>query len=197
VDGFDLSAEAIAEARNLHGAPGARFETADVGRLPCPDHSYDLFLSFETIGHLGDDCALLREAVRVLKPDGTFACSTPNRRVTNPGIPIRRRPYYPFHLREYTSRELEQLLRGLFPVVTLFGQTFRAGGYVRTLTRLGRLWPMLAVRVHQARKFVALPWETPERHRPTALGSTDEPEVLIAVCRQAPLPATSVPFAPQ
>src|SRR4051794_14819464 len=39
-DGFDLSLEAIEEARRLHAAPGIRFEVADVTALPCPDHSY-------------------------------------------------------------------------------------------------------------------------------------------------------------
>ena len=103
VDGFDVSMEAIAEARRLHASAGVCFEVADVTRLPRPDHIYDLFLSFETIEHVPDDITFLKEAARVLKPGGTFVCSTPNRMVTNPGISAHGKPFNPFHVREYTE----------------------------------------------------------------------------------------------
>jgi SAM-dependent methyltransferase len=183
VDGFDLSPDAIAEAQRLHTAPQARFEMADVTRLPCPDRTYDIFLSFETIEHLADDRALLREAVRVLKSGGTFVCSTPNRSVTNPGISIAGKPYNPFHVREYTRPELEAMLREVFPCVTFLGQSFHGAGYVRALNRMGKLWPRLAVRVHQVRKVLGVPWENLERHWPTPLPAKGEPEVLVAVCK--------------
>jgi SAM-dependent methyltransferase len=184
VDGFDLSPEAIAEARRLHGACGARFEVADVAGLPVPDGAYDLYLSFETIEHVEGPGALVREAVRVLKPGGTFICSTPNRTVTNPGLPSTGRSYNPFHLREYTRPELEALLREVFTSVTFLGQSFRGAGYVRALSRVGRLWPLLAVRAHQARKVLEAPWDKQQRHWPTPLPAKKEPEVLVAVCGQ-------------
>ncbi len=183
VDGFDLSEEAIAEARRLHAGDGVRFETADATRLPCPDGTYDLFVSFETIEHVPDDVALVREARRVLKPGGTFVCSTPNRAVTNPGIPITGKPYNPFHLREYTWPELEAVLRQGFESVTFLGQSFHRRGYVRALNRVGSLWRKLAVRCHQCRKVLGVPWEKLERHRPAPLPGRGEPEVLVAVCR--------------
>jgi SAM-dependent methyltransferase len=183
VDGFDVSPEAIAEARRLHGSPGINFDVADVTHLPTADCTYDLFVSFETIEHVHDDLAMVREVKRVLKPDGTFLCSTPNRTVTNPGIPITRRPFNPFHVREYTRRELEAVLREVFPSVTFLGQSFHGGGYVRALNRIGGLWRMLAVRLHQSRKVLGVPWESAERHWPTRLPENGEPEVLVAVCR--------------
>jgi len=185
VDGYDVSVDAIEEARRLHAAPGARFEVADVTRLPTQDRTYDLFLSFETIEHIQDDIALLREVKRVLKPDGTFLCSTPNRAVTNPGIPITGKPYNPFHVREYTRQDLEGRLREVFPSVTFLGQSFHGSGYVRWLNRIGKLCQMLAVRLHQCRKVLGVPWEMPELHRPTMVQENAEPEVLVAVCRLA------------
>jgi SAM-dependent methyltransferase len=185
VDGFDLSEEAIVEARRLHAVPGVAFGVADVTGLPCPDHTYDLYFSFETIEHVKDDRAFLREAKRVLKPGGTFVCSTPNRAVTNPGIPITARPYNPFHLREYTREDLDERLCQVFPSVTFLGQSFHGGGYVRALNRIGGLWGRLAVRCHQIRKVLGVPWERLERHLPTPLPTRGEPEVLVAVCRLA------------
>lgn len=182
VDGFDLSEEAIAEARRLHQCPGVSFDTADVTRLPCPDSTYDLFFSFETIEHVPDDLALLREARRVLRPGGTFVCSTPNRAVTNPGISIRGRPYNRFHLREYTQPELDALLHEVFPSVTWLGQSFHHRGYVRALNYVGGLSHKFAVRCHQSRKLFGVPWEKLERHLPIPLPGRGEPEVLVAVC---------------
>jgi SAM-dependent methyltransferase len=183
VDGFDISPDAIAEARGLHADAAARFEVADVTRLPVADHTYDLFVSFETIEHVPDDLALLREVRRVLKPDGVFLCSTPNRAVTNPGIAITGRPYNPFHRREYTRPELAAVLRQVFPSVEFLGQSFHSRRYVRGLSRIGGLSRMLAVRLHQCRKVLGVPWDNRERHRPTALPAEAEPEVLVAICR--------------
>jgi len=126
---------------------------------------------------------MLREVKRVLKPDGTFLCSTPNRTVTNPGISIAGRPYNSFHLREYTQPELAGRLREVFPSVTFLGQSFHPRSYVRGLNRIGGHWRMLAVRLHQCRKVLGVPWEKPERHRPTTAPQNAEPEVLVAVCR--------------
>lgn len=182
VDGFDLCEEAIAEARRLHQRSGLSFDTAEVTRLPCPDHTYDFFFCFETIEHVADDRALLREAKRVLRSGGTFVCSTPNRAVTNPGISIAGRPYNRFHLREYTQVELDAFLREVFPRVTWLGQSFHHRGYVRALNKVGALSHKIAVRSHQCRKVLGVPWEKLERHLPMPLPGAGEPEVLVAVC---------------
>jgi SAM-dependent methyltransferase len=181
VDGLDLCESAIAEANRLHALPGVSFATGDVTRLPCADQSYDLFFSFETIEHVPDDLAMLHEARRVLRSGGVFVCSTPNRAVTNPGIPITHRPYNPFHLREYTQAELGSLLRKVFSSVSFLGQSFHRHRYVRALNRVGTLSRMLAVRFHQCRKVLGVPWEKLERHWPTPLPASGEPEVLLAV----------------
>jgi O-antigen biosynthesis protein len=183
VDGFDIAPDAIAEANNRHAGAGSRFQQADVTQLPTPDHAYDFFLSFETMEHVDNDIGLLREAVRVLKPGGTFMCSMPNRRVTNPGVPITSKPYNSFHVREYTQEELEPVLREFFPVVSFFGQSFHGHGYVGALNRLGRCWPALAMRTHQVRKVLGLPWETRDLHWPSPLPARGEPEIMVAVCR--------------
>jgi len=166
----------------LPPASGAEFRVADVTRLPSPDHAYDVFLSFETMEHVDDDTALLREAVRVLRPGGTFVCSMPNRRVTNPGIPITTKPYNSFHVREYTRSELEPVLNRFFPTVSFLGQSFNNQTYVGTLNSVGRWWPMLAVRIHQARKVLRAPLDKKDRHWPRPLGNRGEPEILVALC---------------
>lgn len=45
--------------------------------LPCPDHSYDIVLSMNTIEHVYDARFALQEMCRVTKPGGEFVCSVP------------------------------------------------------------------------------------------------------------------------
>jgi hypothetical protein len=71
----------------------------------------------------------------------------------------------------------------VFPSVTFLGQSFHHRGYVRALNRIGGLWRMLAVRCHQCRKVLGVPWEKLERHRPMPLLGNGEPGVLVALCQ--------------
>ncbi len=158
-------------------------QVADATRLPVRDAAYNLFVSFETIEHLEDDRAFLAEVARVLKPGGAFICSTPNRNLMDPGTSIRDKPFNPFHVREYTLKELEPLLQQFFASVSWLGQSFYGHSYCKILNRIGRFNPKLAVRLHQARKCLTMPFERMTWHRPTRLRGRREPEILIAICK--------------
>jgi SAM-dependent methyltransferase len=183
VDGFDLAPEAIAEANELFASPALTFRVADALALPVAEHTYDAYTSFETIEHVERPREFLREVRRVLKPDGVFLCSTPNRELTNPGITITDRPFNRFHVREYTPAEFVDELRAFFPGVELWGQSPYPRPYAAALGRLARVRPMLAVRAHQARKVCGIPWEHRRRHRVARYCANSPAEVLVAVCR--------------
>ncbi len=182
VIGFDLSPDAIREARQSQGGDGIHFAVADASALPVESHGFDAFVSLETIEHVADDRAFLAEAKRVLRPGGTFVCSTPNRLLTNPGTSLRDRPFNRFHLREYTAAELEALMREQFPRVELFGQTPFGVRYQKALAGMARIHRMLAVRVHQVRKMCGIPWERRDKHCPRPITDGHLPEVLVVVC---------------
>src|SRR5262245_47117171 len=67
VHGFDLSTAAIADAEASNSLRNVVFAVADANSLPVPAHSADLFVSLETIEHLGDDHGFLAEVVRALR----------------------------------------------------------------------------------------------------------------------------------
>jgi 2-polyprenyl-3-methyl-5-hydroxy-6-metoxy-1,4-benzoquinol methylase len=183
VDSFDLSAEAISQARRENELPGLNFEIGDVTKLPVADRSYDVYVSLETIEHIVDDRAVLREAVRALKPGGVFICSTPNRALTNPGTTIDDHPFNPHHVREYTASEFESLMGEHYRVVQLYYQTAYSARYSSLLGSVGRSLPWLGFRTHQMRKLLGIPWENARRHYPKAAPADGTPEVLIAVCK--------------
>ena len=110
VRAFDASEETIAGARARAEGSNVHFAVAPAGRLPLQDACADVYVCLETIEHVEDDKALLSEAARVLKPDGIFLCSTPNRIVTNPGMSAGDKPWNRFHVREYSRGEFAGLL---------------------------------------------------------------------------------------
>lgn len=183
VFGVDISEEAVTHACRKNQHQALRFCIGDVTALPFPDGYFDLYVSFETIEHLEDDGPYLREAARVLKPGGTFLCSTPNRALGNPGTRLEDRPYNPFHTREFTLDELRERLGRWFSSIRFYGQSPFSHRYVAALDRVGRRRPMLAVRLHQLRKTLGLPVDGKRRHWPAPLPLPGEPEVLIAECR--------------
>ncbi len=114
--GIDYDAAALHEVRRLEGA--ARLVRADAATLPLATASMDLVVSFETLEHVPDARAVVFEIRRVLKPGGRLVLSTPNRAFGPP----ERHTSNPFHIREFTSAELRELLGGAFAEVTLYGQ---------------------------------------------------------------------------
>src|SRR5262249_39028232 len=137
VTAFDVSPEAVREGQAAHLETELAFAVADARALPLPDARCDVYVSFETIEHIQDDAAYVREARRVVRPGGLFVCSTPNRALLNAGKDLVDAPFNPFHVREYLVGELADRLREVFSEVTLYGQTPFSGRYVRGLAALG------------------------------------------------------------
>ena len=70
VVGIDNDPHAIA-AGNERGAPGCSFQVADANEpLPLNDASFDVVFSNDSVHHLRDRSAVLREWARLLRPDG-------------------------------------------------------------------------------------------------------------------------------
>ena len=80
VAGVDVSPEAIAHAERTYARPGAvEFVQASCTRLPFPDLSFDVAVSFETLEHIEGQEAFLDELARVLTPAGVLILSCPNK----------------------------------------------------------------------------------------------------------------------
>jgi ubiquinone/menaquinone biosynthesis C-methylase UbiE len=77
VVGADISEEAIAYCKANYRQPNMKFEVGDVRSLSYADKSFDAVTCFETIEHVVDGNAVMREVARVLKDDGTALISTP------------------------------------------------------------------------------------------------------------------------
>jgi ubiquinone/menaquinone biosynthesis C-methylase UbiE len=122
VFGIDVAEDALRYAREHYSLPHAHFTRASASALPFGDASFDVATAFEVIEHLRDWRALLAEARRVLRRDGVFFVSTPNK------------SYYaesrqkdgpnPFHVHEFEFDEFEAALAEFFPSVSIFLQNW-------------------------------------------------------------------------
>jgi len=118
VVGADIAAEAIDFARHNYRRPNLFFERASCSALPHGDASFDLVVAFEVIEHLENWPELVREARRVLAPEGQFVVSTPNRLYYNESRGSE--GPNPFHVHEFEFREFQAELEAIFPRVALY-----------------------------------------------------------------------------
>jgi SAM-dependent methyltransferase len=125
VHGMDISEEAVAFCLEHNNAPNATYSVANAQKLTAiPNNAFDIVVSFEAIEHLHDVNAYLDEMARILRPGGTFLVSTPDRRISSVMYCFFGHPANIYHVREYTERELLDLLSQRFQIAACFGQAF-------------------------------------------------------------------------
>ncbi len=127
VVGVDIDPKAIAHARVAYETENVSFKEGDVKNLPFPDDEFSAIVSFEVLEHIKDPDKMLKEAAKVLLPDGICIVSTPNGAVKVASVPN------PFHVKEYTLPELKELVREAFPEsewdVEIYGQFAEGKAY--------------------------------------------------------------------
>lgn len=77
VVGTDISREAIAFGQKKY--PDLTLEVQPAQQLSCPDHTFDIVLSFDVFEHIPEIDRHLEEVRRVLKPGGSYLFQTPNK----------------------------------------------------------------------------------------------------------------------
>nr|MDQ3936654.1 class I SAM-dependent methyltransferase [Actinomycetota bacterium] len=130
VHGLDVDERTVEHARLNYSAPNLEFSVGsalDLSRFE--EGEFDLVVAFEVIEHVEEQERLLDEAARVLAPGGALVVSTPERRV----YAEERAEANPFHERELTESELQELLGRRFPRVALWGQSPTTGSRIAAL----------------------------------------------------------------
>lgn len=124
--GVDLSEGAVAHAAGHYQAAGLSYRAGDVTKLSCGDGSFDAAVSFEVIEHLERPEDLVLEVKRLLKEDGVFVVSTPDKQVYS----NERNRVNPHHLKEMYPLEFKELLERNFRHVQVYWQGALAGSAI-------------------------------------------------------------------
>jgi SAM-dependent methyltransferase len=118
VIGVEWSGATVVAAAANFPRHNLAFVQGDARALPLADRSVDVVVSFETIEHFDGQDAFVHEVRRVLRPDGVFIVSTPERDVYSPpGSGAN-----PFHVHELSGAEFVTLLRTCFRHVQIMSQ---------------------------------------------------------------------------
>lgn len=120
VIGVDISRETIEWARSKYNLENLSFLNCSIDKLPFPDNSIDVVVSFETIEHVSEEIQdkFMREIKRVLKFNGQLVISTPNK-LTYSDLPDK---INPFHVKEFYTDEFNSFLKSFFSHVLLYKQ---------------------------------------------------------------------------
>jgi ubiquinone/menaquinone biosynthesis C-methylase UbiE len=132
VVGLDIAEAAVEHASSRYNAANLQFITGSVTQIPLAENqSFDLIVCFEAIEHIEDQQGLLAEVLRLLKPDGLFIVSTPNKPVYDQANTEENE----FHVKELEFAEFRELLESRFKFVHYLGQRVFAQS---------NLWPISA-----------------------------------------------------
>jgi len=127
VIGVDIDDKAVEHARSRYGSANLQFLKGSISGVPIPeDHSFDVIVCFEAIEHIEDHDPLLREVKRLLKADGIFIVSTPNKLTYHDEA----RDENPFHMKELYFEEFQKLLTGYFRHVSFLGQRIHPSSHI-------------------------------------------------------------------
>lgn len=128
VHGIDIDKDIIQHACQTYVSPNLHFHVGPVNRIAFPDQHFDVVVSFETIEHVDEATQIqfLNETKRILRPEGLFIVSTPDRGAYSD------RPGYnnPFHRKELYIPDFTSMLRSHFKQVILLGQNVLAMSYI-------------------------------------------------------------------
>lgn len=118
VSGYDIDQDSVTYAgiRNMHGA--VTYKTADAQSFHNGDQ-FDMIVSFETIEHLDNPEAFLKNASDSLSSDGALYVSTPISEYE-----INTHPYNPYHKTEWGFKSFQNMLQKHFKVEDVYVQLY-------------------------------------------------------------------------
>ncbi|PYS43965.1 MAG: hypothetical protein DMG13_34605 [Acidobacteria bacterium] len=127
VVGVDIDENAICHATQRYGREALQFIIGSITAVPISEnHSFDVIVCFEAIEHIEEQEKLLGEVKRLLKPDGVFIVSTPNK-VAYQDISAEANP---FHVKELDLDQFHQLLGRHFGNIRFLGQRIHPGSSI-------------------------------------------------------------------
>jgi SAM-dependent methyltransferase len=166
VVGVDIDARAIETTQQNYDRDNLEFVTMDCQNMTFAPETFDLVVSNALLEYLSDCDAFFASAYAVLKPGGTFICSTKNLLLSlkkADGTPL-----YANHLQEFSPASLKSKLEESFVDVKIYGEhgNERATAYTtdRSATKIEALLVWLRIK-----DIIPLKWRYAVRKRLTGI----------------------------
>ncbi len=127
VIGVDIDEQTIKHAQSRYQRKGLHFIEGSITEVPIEgEQEFDVIVCVEAIEHIKDHDKLLSEVKRLIKDNGVFIVSTPNKEVYTDEHGCKN----PFHIEELYFNEFEHLLLEHFKNVRFFGQRVYTGSNI-------------------------------------------------------------------
>jgi ubiquinone/menaquinone biosynthesis C-methylase UbiE len=117
---IDLSENSLNLGKRYYMDRKIQWMKEDVTSLPLADDSIDCYVSMETFEHLNQPEKLVEEMRRVVKPGGVGFISTPNGQ-----SPRRKMINNPYHIKEYSYKEIREICCQFFNDIHFYGMDKR------------------------------------------------------------------------
>ena len=126
VTGVDISDDAVKHANEKYAKENTlTYRVGSASKIPLEDASVDVVTSFETLEHTTEHEEFLQEIKRVLVPGGLLIMSTPDT------VPYKiREPINPYHVKELTTQEFQDLIQRYFSFSEMFSQRCLIGSFI-------------------------------------------------------------------
>lgn len=122
--GVEIDEQTVQHARSRYAKDNLEFIQGSILDVPIQgEKKFDVAVCFEAIEHVAEHDKLLSEVRRLLKYDGLFIVSTPNKAVYTDAHDYHNR----FHVKELYFEEFTGLLNRNFRYLRIFGQRVYAG----------------------------------------------------------------------
>ncbi|PZR26558.1 MAG: class I SAM-dependent methyltransferase [Azospira oryzae] len=132
VYGVDIDESSVKHAIDKYQSKystNLQYLVGSASQIPLPDDSVDVVVSFETLEHHTLHEEMMLEVKRVLKKDGIFLISSPEK-----SIYAQRDPNNIYHVRELLFQEFKELIQRHFRSHLFFSQRFVFGSAITCLT---------------------------------------------------------------
>lgn len=128
ITGIDISEKAILDSKKLYQQSNLNYLLGSIEKIPSKDKSLDIVVSFETIEHVSVELQFnfLKEVKRVLKDDGIFIVSTPEKYHYSDIRNYKNE----FHVKEFYEDEFQSFLNDYFSNIIFNYQTTLIGSNI-------------------------------------------------------------------
>ena len=128
ITGIDISEKAVLNSKKEYVQDNLNYLIGSVENIPFDDNTIDVVVSFETIEHISEELQVkfLKEVKRVLKDDGIFIVSTPEKHHYSDI----RNYSNEFHIKEFYEKEFQDFLNNYFSNINFNYQTTLIGSNI-------------------------------------------------------------------
>jgi len=127
VVGIDIDGTAVDHATKTYQRVNLEFIEGSMLNVPIDNGQlFDIIVCFEALEHVEEHTALLSEVKRLLKDNGLFIVSSPNKKIYSQES----EPANPFHKKELYFSEFRKLLHDNFSNVVFLGQRVVCGSRI-------------------------------------------------------------------